>query len=460
MSLEAQIKEGFLSNPPPPNPNPLGLNTSQIAAAVLIPLVILLNIILFSLEMLTPNLLTLELFAALFIICVSVAVSYNSSYTSEAKSTSTLLTIRNQSLGLSINLLPRNTTSVSRSISGKTAPYNDASITESNITLFNWAPLTVRLAGYLGGDTSVKDGVFDMANGINYALNLGARSFIFDIDFLDKAPCQPVLIHRDTAGFQRSLNTGSIKDGMMELNNKAFSNNNYDPVVIVLYLHRIPSGETQRSSFFNAIAAAMNPISPHHLGLTEDGNFHNCNSESSLFIGDITAYQRKFIVLCNYDTTKLVKLPNPKDNLNFWVNARLWQHENSTGKIGSVTTTAPSGTTTYAKVGYPSDFLSISGDILANFPANNSNVYILALGPVEETLTMGPGNQLDILISTLGIQSVAMDVIRLGEHPNHIEAIKNKVRTPTFAQITQASDTKDQLSYWTYAGYYRFIHRT
>jgi hypothetical protein len=438
----------------------MSLDSSQLAVIILLPLLIILNIILFFLHILNPNLLTLELFAILFIIFVSAAVSYRSRYTSEAKSISTLLSIRNQSLGVSIDTLTPNTTSVAKSFLQKTAPYNHETILNTNITLLNWAPLTVRLAGYLGGDTSVKDGVFDMANGVKYALELGARSFVFNIDFLDIAPCQPLLIHRDTAGFQRSLNTGSIKDGMQALNDKAFSYNNYDPVIIVLYLHRIPSGKTQRSSFFNAIATAMNPISPHHLGLTEDGNFHNCGSESSLFTGEITSYQRKFIVLCNYDTTILDKMPNPKDNLNFWVNARLWQHENSTTKVGSVTMNAPSGTIMHAKVGSPSDFLSLSGDMLTNFPSNNRNIYIIALGPVEQTLTMGTGNQLDTLITARGIQSVPMDVIRLGEHPNHIETVKNKVSTPSFDQITNPSSTKDQLSYWTYAGYYRFKHTT
>ena len=440
----------------------LTTNISNLVAAICIPLLIIINLVLFYINILTPHLLTVELFMILLIIFMIIAINYTSMYTSSPESVTRLLSVRNQALGLSIDRISASPEPVCLKLSNKSAPYNHASITDSNIALLNWSPLTVRLAGYLGGDASVTNGVFDMANGIKYAIKLGARSFVFDIDYLDVAPCEPLLIHRDAQGNKASLNTGSIREGMEVLNDKAFMpSNNNDPVIIVLYLNRVPPGTTQRSSFFNAIAKSMNPISANHLGLSQDGNFHNCASESMLFTGDITNYQKKFIVLCNYDTTLLTRAPNPKDNLNFWVNARLWKNANSSKNIGSVTTSAPTGTTAYATVGSTTDFLSLSNEAKTTVLNSTVTTYTIALGPVEEILTKGtetsPG-QLDILITGLGIHSVPMDVIRLGESPNYTATLKNKKLNPLFADIIRPSSEKDQLSYWTYADYYRFNH--
>jgi hypothetical protein len=481
MSLEkAHIKEGFISFPPPPpvpppsplpNPNPLGLSTSEIVAYILVPILILANVILFVMERLTPNFLTIELFILLIIIFISLALSYNSMYTSAPDSISTLLTLRNQTLGKSIDTLTKYPASVCAKLTSKTAPYTHTSITENNITLLNWAPLTVRLAGYLGGETSVRDGVFDMANGIKYALKLGARSFVFDIDFLDLAPCEPVVMHRDTGKNHRALNTGSIRDGMQALSDKAFNDtvgNNYDPVIIILFLHRIPAGITQQASFFNAIAAAMNPISTNHLGLTEDGNFHNCASESNVFTNNITNYQKKFIVLCNYDTTQIPKVPKPKDNLNFWVNARIWKYlpQSSTPEsattsslVGEVTPNQVTGTPAYAVIGSTNDFITThaqGASSITNFRRDTTHTkYTIALGPVEEILSM---DNLKQLLTVLGIHSIPMDVIRLGENKNHTDALvaASRLDQTNIAIITSAPDLIDQLGYWIWAGYYRF----
>jgi len=426
---------------------------SIITASVLIPLLLIANTAAFYYEKLTAQILTLELFASLIIIFVYLIFTYKSMYTAEPDSVKTLLTVRNLSLGESNDTLSPNTASVCKKLIDNTAPYIPPSIPDNKITLVNWAPLTVRLAGYLGGDTSVTNGVFDMANGIKYALNLGARSFVFDIDYLDTAPCKPLLIHRDTAGVQRSLNTGSIKQGMCALNDKAFLQN-FDPVIIVLYLHRIPAGPTQKNSFFMAIASAMNSISSYHLGLSEGGSFHSCKSESTLFTSNITDYQKKFIVLCNYDTSIIKKQKNPKDNLHFWINARLWKHENSTTTIGSVSPPILPGTMPYAKVCSTSDVLTLPSTAVTAFQASTLTVYTLAIGSVEEILTMA---QMNILI-TRGIHSIPMDVIRLGETEEHTKTIKAKKPVIALTDITSNSSTQDQLSYWTYAGYYRFNH--
>jgi hypothetical protein len=105
-------------------------------------------------------------------------------------------------------------------------------------------------------------------------------------------------------------------------------NTNYDPVLVIIYLRRIPRGRTQKDIFFKALAASLDPLSTFHLGTTEQGNFHNCRSEKNLFTSEITNFQKKFIVMCNYNTNLLTNTPNPKDNLDFWTNARIYLDEN------------------------------------------------------------------------------------------------------------------------------------
>jgi len=400
-------------------------------------------------------------FIFLFTTYVTLAYTYkttNGQYRSIPDSINQLLSVRRTKIGVDVDPLPPNTTSVAMSIMNKTSPYVIPRITSSNIALLQWAPLTVRLAGYLGGDIDATNGVFDMVKGVQVALSLGARSFVFDIDYLDQKPCEPCLIYRDNGGVMRSLHTASLNDGMNSLKNFAFINN-YDPVVIIIYLRRIPPGKTQKEAYFSAIASAMDPLSTYHLGLTEQGNFHGCNNEKGLFFGDITQYQKKFIVLCNYNTTLLKRTSNPKDNLNFWVNARLYLHEASTSNsLGSVTKKIGSGGIAYAKVGNIDDFLSIPGSSTSavdDFQQGSMITYTVALGPIDYPITTG---KLDILLNTLGVHSIPIDVIRLGEHASHKETIRKmkQLNTITMDDLMMATYGQDPLSFWTYAGWARF----
>jgi hypothetical protein len=401
------------------------------------------------------------LFIVLFFIYISLAYTYKTTYgkyRSTPESINTLLALRRTQVGVDIDPLPPNNTSVAMAIVNKKTPYVSPKINTSNISLLQWTPLTVRLAGYLGGDIDATNGVFDMVKGVQVALSLGARSFVFDIDYLDQKPCEPLLIYRDRGGIMRSLHTASLNDGMDSLNKMAFKEN-YDPIIIVIYLRRIPPGKAQKQAYFSAIASAMNPLSIHHLGLSEQGNFHNCNNEKGLFFGDITHYQKKFIVLCNYDTTLLKRTPNPKDCLNFWVNARLYLHEASTrSTLGSVTKKIGTGGIAYAKVGDVDDFLSIPGSTTSavdDFQQGSIITYTIALTPIDYSITTG---KIDTLLNTLGVHSIPLDVIRLGEHANHKETIK-KMKQPstiTMVDLMTATNGKDPLSFWTYAGWARF----
>lgn len=374
-------------------------------------------------------------------------------YRSTPSSIEKLLTIRRELLSTAIDPLVQNTESVCSQIIRKNGVYSQ--ITTDAGALVNWRPLTTRLTGYLGGINSARDGVFDMVKGVQLALSQGSRAFIFEIDYLNDYPCLPVIIMRDDKGYMRSLHTGSIKVACQTLAQMAFVRN-YDPVMIILYLRRIPKTQTQQTKFFGGIASSLDPLSMYHLGTNEQGNFHNCRSESILFTSPITNYQKKFIVLCNYNTTVLPSTPNPKDNLDFWVNARIYSDPSGiSGALGSVTTTVPNGQIPYAQVGSTTQLLNIgSADQLA-YVQTSSNTFKIALSAVE--FTFSP-TQLNLLLNTLGIQCVPLDVIALSALPAHqatLQSMVPPVPPKRLNELANATNTGDLLSYWTYSGWSR-----
>jgi len=386
---------------------------------------------------------------AYFVIGIGYQNTYGR-YHSNQESINNLLSIRRYTLGNAIDPTQMNNKSVCAQILAKTGPY--ARITEASSLIVNWRPLTVRMAGYLGGDITARDGVFDMQKGIQLAMHVGARAFVFDIDYLEVKPCEPVLIHRDQQGYMRSLHTGSIRDGMDALTRYSF-NTNYDPVLVIIYLRRIPRGRTQKDIFFKALAASLDPLSTFHLGTTEQGNFHNCRSEKNLFTSEITNFQKKFIVMCNYNTNLLTNTPNPKDNLDFWTNARIYLDENGKANtLGEVTDMVPNGQVPYAQVGATSQLLQIPPDSQENFIIKSSNTFKIALGTMGEVLTP---SEMAVLLSTLGVHCIPIDVLRLADTKEHLETLKMNSECNDLRALAQLTNPSDPLSFWRFAGWSR-----
>ena len=398
------------------------------------------------------------MFVLLAIVYFSMAFWYKNQYglyRSETDSINNLLAIRRQKLDAAIGPLAANDQSICLNLLRKRGVYSQ--IPENASALVNWRPLSVRLSGYLGGDKTARDGVFDMTKGIQLSLHMGARCFIFDIDYLEDRPCEPRLIHRDDQGIMRSLHTGSIKDGMTALSKMAF-NSNYDPVIVVIYLRRVPIGKMQQTTFFKAVASSLDPLSIYHLGSTEQGNFHNCRSESHLFTTQITNFQKKFIVLTNYNTNLLPSTPNPKDNLDFWTNARLYvDPSGASSSLGSITSSVPQGQVAYAKVGSTQQLLQVPPDAVgspttSNYLNGTSNTFTIALSSMEDVFTTA---QLSTLLNTLGIQCVPIDILRLGDTAHHVKTLTNPGDPTTLFNLSNATNPTDPLSFWTYAGWSR-----
>jgi len=369
-------------------------------------------------------------------------------YRSTDQSIQTLLTIKRQILSSAIDSLNPNTNSVCEQLLKKEGFY--AQIDEPKTAVVNWRPLTVRLAGYLGGIHTARDGVFDMTKGIQLALVQGARAFIFEIDYLDVAPCDPVVVHRDDSGYMRSLHTGKISEGMKALASMAFTTN-YDPVMVILYFRRIPPAASQQSSFFKGVAASLDPLSTYHLGLNEQGNFHNCKSEAHLFTSQITNYQKQFIVMTNYNTNLLPDTPNPKDNLDFWTNARIWVDESGKSSVlGTVTTSVPQGQIPYVQVGSTTQLLNIGQADQPNYIQTSSNTFKIAMNSVENTLSNA---QINMLMNILGIQCVPIDVVAAAAKDDHAFTIRNYKDPKTIKDLSNSMNDKDPLSFWAFAGW-------
>lgn len=360
-----------------------------------------------------------------------------------------LLTIRKHKLSTKVHSLTINNsyTSVCKKILDKTSPYSQ--IASNATALVNWRPMTVRLAGYLNGDISTLDGVFDMKNGITLALEQGARAFVFDIDYLENSPCVPVVINRDNKGIMRSLHVGSIYEGCKTLYESAFISENYDPVIVIVFLRRIPSGAAQ-NTFLSNVAAGLQPLGPFHLGSNENGNFHNCANEDKLFTSPITAYQKKFIVLTNWDTTTIApkQYQNPKDNLNFWTNARIWLDPSGIGPGLGVTMTAPDSPPSYAQIGNIKQLLNVgTPDQQMAYRTGgltpSRSKFKIALGDINEALSV---KELNTLLNVLGVQCVPINVLGAAYDDAHGQTI---VKTPTTLQdLAINTNANDLLSFW------------
>jgi hypothetical protein len=315
--------------------------------------------------------------------------------------------------------------------------------------LINWRPLTVRLSGYLGGRNSVANSVFDTKQGIIHAIKLGARAFVFEIDYLDKRPCEPLLMYRDEQGIMRSLNQGSIKEGMEALHSNAFTEN-LDPVLIILYLRRIPPRQGQEKKFLSAIANAMHEANIIDFVLKEVGtiNYMSTRNEDTLFLNvSIEQARKHFIILINYDTSKITGY-NMKTNLDKWIHCRIWQN-NSSRKVGITSPLPQAGTIKHAQIGSSDDYLSslVDASSLDQLRSETTNIFTISLGPVDKSYTTA---EIDKLLNMGGIQCIPLDVLGYGESEKHLNTLSSE-EVPV--DNSTATNPEDPLSFWRFGGW-------
>jgi hypothetical protein len=333
----------------------------------------------------------------------------------------------------------------------------EASYTGIEKPLVNWRPLTVRLAGYLGGpNKSPVNGVFSEDDAVKLALKSGARAFVLDINYLNKTPCKPVIMYRDQGGVKRSLNTGSINAICSALEKYAFKSGgtiNSDPILIIIYLRRVPTGTNQRSIFLSNVASSLSPLSKNHLGLTEKGNYHNCQMEDKLFVNDITYYQQKFIVLTNYNTADITPTKKPTDNLHFWTNARIFQNNPYyDATLGTVTPQTETGRTPHVLIGSTAQYLVMPTTTMPTYRSSSGtsfNKFVISLADPAYSYTVANLNQ---IMNETGIQCVPLDVLTLTATQNYLTSKTSKPALSS-TTISTATSLTDPMSFWIYAGW-------
>jgi hypothetical protein len=215
--------------------------------------------------------------------------------------------------------------------------------------LVNFQVLGCRFTGYLG---PFENGFVDIDNSILYALKAGCRCFTFEIDYIDTCDKRgqqfeyfPKLVVRDVQGkivtfpesdkpMCNSDGTSNIRMAADSLRRYAFASNvqnSNDPLIIVLYLLRLPPRETTGNkrllTYYSRIAKALNPLIDKSVAsMISGGNYSRQQQESKLLINNLTDYEGRVLFFCNSDTSSFRSaspLYPQNEDLDYIVNLRL-----------------------------------------------------------------------------------------------------------------------------------------
>lgn len=259
--------------------------------------------------------------------------------------------------------------------------------------LINMNMTGVRLSGYLG---PFLDGVFAEDKAVSTALMTGARVFFIDID-VDGVTGKPTLVYRDTTGYVKSLNNGSIKKVAKAINDRAFSMYSSSvptdlrglPMIVVLYFHSTPDIVQNPKKYINfliEVSKQIQDIQPNLLAQTAQGDFRRQAIDTQLFFQPMATYKNKIILLCNVDTSIL---RNSRDygiydlgqggDLDLLVNARLYSQQSGSSF----------GATSVVKGTSPPAAIITTADYFINMPPENRSDAIL-LTKKCFTITMNP----------------------------------------------------------------------
>jgi hypothetical protein len=256
----------------------------------------------------------------------------------------------------------------------------DSPLPENQSLLLNYQVQSCRLAGYL---SPLQDGVFAEEDAVRLALGSGCRLFVIEISKGHNG--RPALIARDSMGYKRSLNEGSIAKVCSAL---ASGSRGEDPLILALYFYNAPDKAKDPKAYLNylsQVAKALAPLIPNHLGLTGVGDFTRQKKESELFTFAPEFYKNKVLILCNIDTSLfrdpttvgVTKKFSPNEDLDFFVHCRLYKQE-AGGDLG-MTTTATGGSAAKAVICNDSYFLLTPPDKVEGVVNSTRNQFTIVL---------------------------------------------------------------------------------
>jgi hypothetical protein len=278
--------------------------------------------------------------------------------------------------------------------------------------LINASVMSVRLAGFLG---PYESGVFDEATATRLALSSGARCLIVEIDYLEDSPRMPRLVYRDLGEMKRSLNDGSLEIVAENIAGRAFNpasdsvppNVANDPLILVLYFTRplkFESGTPGYMEYMGRVAKMLEPIKPHLLGMTPQGDFRKQQLESQLFFTKLDVFSGKIICLTNADLSPFKRMNvEPSKNLDLFIHARLYSRESPSPFNAS---SPESSVNPAAVLTTPSYWITTPPDRLADSVSKTKQAWTLVMQPAAlESNTIDKENLTKVL-KTYGAHSI------------------------------------------------------
>ena len=284
---------------------------------------------------------------------------------------------------------------------------------QNNWVLLNFAPLTVRNAGYLGPDV---DGVYS-TEAIRQSLELGFRCFVFDIDYYTGSakdpknfvePGEPCLLHRDSQGVIRSANCGRIDDMVTALAQQAFSVSlptGKDPLIVLLNFKNTPDpiqSPVAYQTFLSAVSTKIQPLRRNFLTKIGESTFSNLSNQNLLFTQTFQSLRQKTIIFTNVSTDIFVKTSVPiEQNLRSMINAQVYSGTGSAVTGDSVTIPAPKGTAMSVALQTTDYYMNTPSQQLAQAQASTNNVYTLCEPSGGANLVL---TDITKLMKTYGVQ--------------------------------------------------------
>ncbi len=300
----------------------------------------------------------------------------------------------------------------------------------------NFHVLGTRLGGFLGNSAS--GGLYSADRAVELALRKGCRLFLLEIDYLERAPEVPVLVYRDLAGNNLSRNTGSI-GGVIRALKKHTKDQKLiadDPLIVVLYMRRIPgdnASSKEALNFMGAVAGELQAITPYLYKPPASGAI----TEADVLKQPLEAYANSVVVLTNADTSGFTSdnaaTITEARKLNKYVHARVY--------AGS--TKGPIDGLEDAKAGSLAGTKAYSYDYFLTLPSTGQtpdiarNTWSLAMSP---SLDVPPSaTELDLLMDKLGVQGIAVDIFSEGANSENVYAAN---RFKTFSYIPKPKATR------------------
>jgi hypothetical protein len=248
-------------------------------------------------------------------------------------------------------------------MAGRQIGVDASGLADDERCMINYQALATRFTGFIG---PYDNAVFNPAEAASFALKAGCRTFILEIDYRDDDYDKegnkryfPRLMVRDVKGRNRvdpatdlvsqTVRTSNIKEACQAIVDKAFAagqGNREAPVILVLYVLRMPPSDHQLEYMAN-IARCMSPIIPRHLtSITAGGVYTRHSQEAALMkVNDIAAYNGNILVFCNADTSAFTRPDaagkyKPAEDLDYLVHLRLGHDMATLGATAAADQTA------------------------------------------------------------------------------------------------------------------------